>query len=74
MENLLRAASYKKLWKRLVDKDVKKKKLCTQAGISPASVAKMRRNGHVIAEILLKISMALNRGIEDVMEIVSDAK
>ena len=58
------AVSYKKLWKLLIDKDMKKKDLCVKAGISPASVTKMGRNGHVSTEILLKICMALNCQIE----------
>lgn len=51
------AISYKKLWKLLIDKDMKKKDLCEKAGISPASVTKMGRNGHVTTEILLKIPL-----------------
>ena len=66
------AVSYKKLWKLLIDKDMKKKDLCAKAGISPASVTKMGRNGHVTTEILLKICTALNCGVEDIMEIVPD--
>ena len=62
------SVSYKKLWKLLIDKDMKKKDLC--AGISPASVTKMGRNGHVTTEILLKICTALDCGVEDIMEIV----
>ena len=72
--NLLMAVSYKKLWKLLIDKDMKKKDLCARAGISSASVTKMGRNGHVTTEILLKICTALNCGIEDIMEIVPDDK
>ena len=56
------AVSYKKLWKLLIDKDMKKKDLCAKAGISPASVTKMGRNGHVTTEILLKICTALDCG------------
>ena len=66
------AVSYKKLWKLLIDKDMKKKDLCAKAGISSASVTKMGRNGHVTTEILLKICTALNCQIEDIVEIVSD--
>ena len=66
------AVSYKKLWKLLIDKDMKTKDLCVKAGISPASVTKMGRNGHVSTEILLKICMALNCQIEDIVEIVPD--
>ena len=46
------AVSYKKLWKLLIDKDMKKKDLCAKAGVSPASVTKMGRNGHVSMEIV----------------------
>lgn len=66
------AVSCKKLWKLLIDKDTKKKDLCAKAGISPASVTKMGKNGHVTTEILLKICTALNCQVEDIMEIVPD--
>lgn len=66
------AVSYKRLWKLLIDKDMKKEDLCAKAGISPASVTKMGRNGHVTTEILLKICIALDCGIADIMEIVPD--
>ena len=59
------SVSYKKLWKLLIDKDMKKKDLCEKAGISPASVTKMGRNGHITTEILVKICAALDCGIED---------
>ena len=66
------AVSYKKLWKLLIDKDMKKKDLCTKAGISSASVTKMGKNGHVTTEVLLKICTALECGIDDIMEIVPE--
>ena len=62
------SVSYKKLWKLLIDKDMKKKDLCERAGISPASVTKMGRNGHVTTEILVKICTALDCRIEDMVE------
>jgi len=64
------AVSYKKLWKLLIDKDMKKKDLCAKAGISSASVTKMGKNGHVTTEVLVKICTALDCGIDDIMEIV----
>lgn len=72
MEGDFMAVSYKRLWKLLIDKDMKKKDLCTKAGISSASVTKMGHNGHVTTEILLKICTALDCSIEDIMEIVPD--
>lgn len=64
--------SYKKLWKLLIDRDMKKKELCALAGISPASVTKMGKGGHVTTEVLSKVCTALNCGINDIMEIVPD--
>ena len=66
------AVSYKKLWKLLIDKDMKKKDLCAKAGISTASVTKMGKGGHVTTEVLVKICTALNCTMDDIMEIVPD--
>ena len=66
------AVSYKKLWKLLIDKDIKKKELSAMAGISPATITKMGKNGHVTTEVLLKICMALDCQIDDIMEITQE--
>jgi DNA-binding Xre family transcriptional regulator len=68
---MIMAVSYKKLWKLLIDKDIKKKDLSSMAGISPATITKMGKNGHVTTEVLLKICTALNCGVDDIMEIIS---
>ena len=52
--------SYKKLWKLLIDKDMKKKDLQIKAQISPASIAKLSKNENVTTEVILKICKALN--------------
>ena len=64
--------SYNRLWKLLIDKDMKKKDLCAKAGISSASVTKMGKNGHVTTEVLVKICTALECTMDDIMEIVHD--
>ena len=61
--------SYKPLWKLLIDKDLKKKDLCEMAGISPASVPKMGKCGHVTTETLEKICLALDCRVEDILEL-----
>ena len=66
------AVSYKKLWKMLIDKDMKKKDLCEKAGISTASVTKMGKGGHVTTEVLVKICSALDCTMDDIMEIVPE--
>lgn len=61
--------SYKKLWKQLIDKDMLKKDLAAKAKISSTSVAKLSKNENVNTDILLKICIALNCDISDIMEI-----
>ena len=68
------AVCYKKLWKLLIDKEIKKKDLSAMAGVSPATMTKMGKNGHVTTEVLLKICTALNCQVEDVMEIIPEAR
>lgn len=64
--------SYKPLWKLLIDKDLRKKDLCEMAGISPASVTKMGKCGHVSTETLERICLALDCRVEDIMELLSE--
>ena len=64
------AVRYKKLWKLLIDKDIKKKELSAKAGVSPATITKMGKGGHVTTEVLVKICTALDCTINDIVEIV----
>ena len=64
--------SYNKLWKLLIDRGMKKKDLQQASGVSAASIAKLGRNGNVTTEVLLKICIALNCDINEIMEIVKD--
>ena len=71
-EGLHMAVSYKKLWKLLIDKDIKKKDLSSMAGVSPATITKMGKNGHVTTEILSKICCALDCTMDDIVEVIPD--
>ena len=65
------AVSYKKLWKLLIDKDIKKKDLSIKAGVSPATITKMGKDGAVVSsDVLVKICSALNCTMDDIVEIV----
>jgi DNA-binding Xre family transcriptional regulator len=66
------SASYKKLWKLLIDKEMKKEDLRVKAGITTTAMAKLGRNETVHMDILLKICQALDCGIEDILEIVKE--
>jgi len=68
------AISYKKLWKLLIDKDLKKKDLQKLAGISSASITKLGKNENVNTDILEKICKALNCDIADIMEMNDESK
>ena len=64
--------SYKKLWKLLIDKDMKKKDLQRAAGISAASITKLGKNENVNTEIIEKICVALQCDVSDIMEMVEE--
>ena len=66
------AASYKKLWKLLIDKDLKKKDLAKIANISNYTVTKLTRGYNVTTDVLGRICEALDCSIEDIMEFIPD--
>ncbi|MGN0805352.1 MAG: helix-turn-helix domain-containing protein [Candidatus Coproplasma sp.] len=66
------AVSYKKLWKLLIDKDMKKKDLRIATGITTTALAKLGKNEHVSTEVLAKICKVLECNIEDIVEIVEE--
>ena len=59
---------YKKLWKLLIDRGMKKKELGALAGVSSATLAKMNKGETVSTDVLLKICVALNCDVSDIME------
>lgn len=62
--------SYKKLWKLLIDRDLKKKDLQQLAGISPSSVSKLSTNKPVSMDVLVRVCQALGVDFGDVVELV----
>ncbi len=64
--------SYKKLWKLLIDKDMKKSELVQKAGLSPYVIKKLNHNENVNAETLAKICKVLGCSFDDIMEILAD--
>jgi len=66
------AVSYKKLWKLLIDKELRKKDLQKAAGISSTSIAKLGKNENVQTDILEKICQALDCNIGDIMDVIND--
>ena len=69
------AASYKKLFKLLIDREMKSKELAALAGVSPATIAKMKKDGATISsDVLVKICTALNCTIDEIVDIVPTVK
>lgn len=65
------AVIYNKLWKLLIDKGIKKKDLYL-SGVSPATITKMGRGGYVSGEVLEKLCLFLECGVDDILEFVPE--
>ena len=63
------AISYKKLWKLLIDRNIKKGELQQLANVSSSSIAKLGKNENVNTDILVRICKALNCGLEEIMDL-----
>ncbi|MDU1043773.1 helix-turn-helix transcriptional regulator [Peptoniphilus rhinitidis] len=63
--------SYKKLWKLLIDQDIKHNELIEKTGISRSTFYKLKRDENVTTDILLKICIFLDCDISDIMEITN---
>ena len=66
------AVSYKKLWKLLIDKELKKKDLIKMADISNYTLARLNKGENISTETVAKICKALDCGFDDIMEIVEE--
>lgn len=66
------AISYKKLWKLLIDKDMKKSDLLNAAGISRYTINKLNRGDNVTTDVLVKICRALDCTMDDIIEILPE--
>ena len=66
------AVSYKKLFKILIDRDMKKKELRDFVGISYSTMSKLEKGENTTVEVLEKICLKLGCGINDIMEILPD--
>lgn len=64
--------SYKRLWKLLIDRDMKKKDLAQKANLSNYTINKLNKSENVNTDTLVKICEALDCRIEDIMEVVPD--
>ena len=66
--------SYKKLWKLLIDKDMMKRDLQKEAGISWATLTKMSKGEVVSTEVLMKVCKVLHCDVGDIVEFIDDGE
>ena len=62
--------SFKKLWVLCAEKEMSKAELRRLAGLSPATLTKLRRNQSVSMEVLMKIAEVMDCNIGDMMDFV----
>lgn len=62
--------SYNKFFKMLIDRKMKKKDICKQAGIATSTMAKMAKDENVSLDVLVRICRALNCTIDDILDIL----
>lgn len=66
------SVSYKKLFKLLIDLNMKKKDLKELAGIGNSTMTKLANDENVTVEVMAKICRALNCTMDDILEIIPD--
>ena len=66
--------SYKKLFKLMIDRDIKKKELRERAGIGNSTMTKLANNENVTMEVMAKICMALECTLDDIVEIIPNSE
>ena len=66
------AVSYKKLFKMLIDRDMKKKDLKDLAGISGNTINKLANNENVTMEVIEKICIHMGCTVDEIVEIIPD--
>ena len=66
------AVSYKKLWKLLIDHDMKKRDLEKAAQVSHYTMNKLTHGDNVTTDVLGRICNALSCSLDDIMEFVDE--
>lgn len=64
--------NYKPLWKLLIDRDISKQQLREKTSIARSTMVKMVNNEYVAMDVLVRICLAMDCGIDDIVEIERD--
>lgn len=66
--------NYNRLWKLLIDKHMTRTQMRKAAGISTNILAKMGKNEVVAMDSLAKVAIALNCGLDDIVEVIDETE
>lgn len=66
------ALSYKRLFKMMIDRDMKKKDLKRITGLSYTTISKLEKGENVTADVLDKICCKMECQLNDIAEIIPD--
>lgn len=61
--------NYKPLWKMLIDREVSKQQLREKTSVARSTMVKMANNEYVSMDVLVRICLAMDCGIDDIVEI-----
>lgn len=64
--------SYKKLFKLIIDRDMKKKDLKEMASIGNSTMTKLAKDENVTMDVMAKICNALNCTMDEIVEVLPD--
>ena len=64
--------NYKPLWKMLIDRDISKQQLREKTSIARSTMVKMANNEYVALDVLVRICLAMDCGMDDIVEIERD--
>ncbi len=64
--------SYNKLWKMLIDRNMTKAELRKKTKIAPSTFSRMNKGEIVSLEVLMRICVEMNCGLDDVVEFSED--
>lgn len=64
--------NYKPLWKLLIDRDISKQQLREKTSIARSTMVKMVNNEYVAMDVLVRICLAMDCGMDDIVEIEKD--
>lgn len=64
--------SFKKLFKLMIDREIKKGELAKAASLSSSSISKLAKNENVSLDVLIRVCTVLNVDFGDIMELVPD--